>query len=121
VLPNGDFSPCCDFRLDRSVATWAPDFPRTYRDALFRATVRDVVGCCEGCMYGSYPEMSIAMRFMAAKLQRVRTFFTAPPVKDNWPVSYDELLDIARSIRAEPRVRPALERRKPIAVRGIDG
>ncbi len=121
VLPNGDFSPCCDFRLDSSVPTWAPDFPRTYRDTLFRSTVRDVVARCEGCMYGSYPEMSIAMRFMAAKLQRVRTFLTAPPAKDNWPISYDELLDIARSIRAEPRVRPELARRKPIAVREIDG
>lgn len=121
VLPNGDFSPCCDYRLDRPVATWAADFPRTYRDALFRSTVRDVVARCEGCMYGSYPEMSIAMRFMAAKLQRVRTFLTAPPAKDNWPVSYDELLDIARSIRAEPRVRSVLTHRKPIAVRAIDG
>lgn len=121
VLPNGDFSPCCDYRLDGSVATHAPDFPRTYREAQFRSTVRDVVGPCEGCMYGSYPEMSIAMRFMAAKLQRVRTFFTAAPAKDNWPLGYDELLDIARSIRAESRVRPTLGRRKPIAVRAIDG
>ena len=121
VLPNGDFSPCCDYRLDRSVSTYSPDFPRTYRDASFRSTVRDVVGRCEGCMYGSYPEMSIAMRFMAAKLQRVRNFFTAPPAKDNWPISYDELLDIAQSIRAESRARPALARRKPIAARKIHG
>ena len=61
------------------------------------------------------------MRFLAAKLQRVRTYFTAAPAKDNWPMGYEELLDIARSIRAESRARPTLARRKAIAVRAVDG
>ena len=108
LLPNGDFAPCCDYRLAEPVAAYAPDFPATYRDARFRKAVGDVVGACEGCMYGSYPEMTISMRFFAAKLQRVQTFLTAPPVKSNWPLRYPELLDLARSIREEPRPRTRL-------------
>src|SRR5262249_16740663 len=88
------------------------DFPRVYRDAQFRRAVHDVVSACEGCMYGSYPEMTISMRFLAAKLQRTKTFFTAPPVKDNWPLRYEDLLQIARSVRSEARARPQLPPRK---------
>ena len=104
VLPNGDFAPCCDHRLPYSVPTYARDFPEVYRDATFRGEVLKKTKPCSGCMYGSYPEMSIAMRFMAAKLQRVKIFFAAPPEK-NWPVSYEHLLDIAERIRTEERFR----------------
>jgi molybdenum cofactor biosynthesis enzyme MoaA len=108
LLPNGDFAPCCDYRLSRPLPAYAPDFPALYRERAFRASVHDVVARCEGCMYGSYPEMTISMRYLAAKLQRVRTFLTAPPPKDNWPLSYDQLLELARTIREEPRERPRL-------------
>ena len=119
VLPNGDFAPCCDYRLAKPVATYAPDFPAVYREASFRKDVKDVVAPCEGCMYGSYPEMTISMRYFAAKLQRVKTFLTSPPEKTNWPLSYEALLELARSIREEPRDRPRLApraARKVIAV-----
>lgn len=108
LLPNGDFAPCCDYRLEEPVPAYAPDFPAVYRDARFRKTVGEVVGACEGCMYGSYPEMTISMRFLAAKLQRVRTFLTAPPAKTNWPLGYEALLELARAIREEPRTRMRL-------------
>lgn len=104
VLPNGDFAPCCDHRLPFSVPTYSPEFPRTYRDAMFRGEVRKKTAPCSGCMYGSYPEMTISMRFLAAKLQRVRTFLAAPP-KNNWPLSYEEILSIADRIRSEERER----------------
>ena len=55
-------------------------------------------------MYGSYPEMTIAMRFLAAKIQRIGNFFTKPP-KKNWPLSYDDLLEIADQILTEKRER----------------
>ena len=118
LLPNGDFAPCCDYRLAHGVPAYAPDFPRVYREREFRASVHDVVAPCEGCMYGSYPEMTISMRYLAAKLQRVRTFLTAPPAKDNWPLTYEALLGLARSIREEPRERPRLAPRpaKTIAI-----
>jgi len=118
LLPNGDFAPCCDYRLPQAVPAYAPEFPAVYRDAAFRRSVGEVVGACEGCMYGSYPEMTISMRFLAAKLQRVMTFLAAPPPKDAWPFEVEALLELARGIREEPRPRPRLapRRAKTVAI-----
>jgi hypothetical protein len=58
-------------------------------------------------MYGSYPEMTISMRFMAAKLQRIGTFLTSPPAK-KWPLTYEQLVEFAERIRGESRERPRL-------------
>lgn len=100
LLPNGDIAPCCDHRLPFSLSAADPDFPKIYRDKIFRQEVMKKTVPCSGCMYGSYPEMTISMRYLAAKLQRTRVFFT-PPKKKPWPISYDELEAIAMRIRDE--------------------
>lgn len=104
VLPNGDFAPCCDHRIAKRVSCLDPKFPDVYWESTFREKVRKVTGACPGCMYGSYPEMSIAMRYLRAKFERLRLFITAPPVK-RWPVTYEQMLAVAERIRAEPRER----------------
>lgn len=105
LLPNGEFAPCCDHRLGNSYPAYDSNFPKIYRDKVWREEVAQVTCACGGCMYGSYPEMTISMRFLAAKLQRVGTFLTSPPAK-NWPLSYEQLLTLAEKIRGETRDRP---------------
>lgn len=105
LLPNGEFAPCCDHRLENSYPAYASDFPKTYRSRAWRKEVAQVTQQCDGCMYGSYPEMTISMRYLAAKLQRVGTFLTSPPEK-KWPLTYEQLLEIAANIRSESRERP---------------
>lgn len=117
LLPNGEFAPCCDHRLKRGYPAYDEKFPSLYADRAWREEVLQVTGACEGCMYGSYPEMTIAMRFMRAKLQRVRTFFTAPPEKTGWPLSYEQLLDIAERIRNESRERPNSRKPSPVPIK----
>jgi MoaA/NifB/PqqE/SkfB family radical SAM enzyme len=97
VLPNGDFAPCCDWRLPNTVSAFDQNFPDVYRSQTLRDDVYAITSKCPGCMYGSYPEMSISMRYMAAKLQRIQNFFTAPPPKP-WPLSYTELIHTAETI-----------------------
>jgi hypothetical protein len=104
LLPNGEFSPCCDHRLENSYPAYASNFPKIYKDKTWRKEVYDVTSSCGGCMYGSYPEMTISMRYMAAKLQRLRTFITSPPQK-KWPLTYEELLEKANKIACEKRDR----------------
>jgi hypothetical protein len=58
-------------------------------------------------MYGSYPEMTIAMRYLAAKWERAKLFIASPPPK-KWPVSYEEMLTLAERIRTEKRERVSL-------------
>jgi molybdenum cofactor biosynthesis enzyme MoaA len=107
VLPNGNFAPCCDHRLGSNIPAYGPDFPQIYRNQTFRDEVLKVTKACSGCMYGSYPEMTISMRYLKAKMERIKTFITSPPPK-NWPVSYEQMLTIAERIRNEKRDRIAL-------------
>lgn len=105
LLPNGDFAPCCDYRLPSSYPAYDKSFPASYKSRTLRDEAYQITSQCDGCMYGSYPEMTIAMRFLAAKLQRTRTFLISPP-KKSWPYSYEDLLAIAERIAAEDRERP---------------
>lgn len=104
VLPNGDFSTCCDHRFTSRVSTFDPRFPEIYRSRGFREEALRITSPCSGCMYGSYPEMTISMRYLKPKLERIRTFLTSPPPK-RWPISYERMVDIAERIRTEPRER----------------
>ncbi len=105
LLPNGEFAPCCDYRLNKAYPAYDVDFPKTYRNKEWREEVKVVTESCDGCMYGSYPEMTISMRFFAAKIQRIGTFLASPPAK-NWPLTYEQLLTLAEKIGNEDRYRP---------------
>ena len=107
VLPNGDFAPCCDHRIGSQIHTYDPKFPEIYRSRAFRQEVLGVTRACPGCLFGSYPEMTIAMRYLAAKWERIKLFLAAPPEK-KWPVTYEQMLAIAERIRNEPRDRVTL-------------
>jgi MoaA/NifB/PqqE/SkfB family radical SAM enzyme len=107
VLPNGDFAPCCDHRLSSNIPTYGENFPEHYRSKLFRDEVLKITKPCSGCMYGSYPEMTISMRYLKAKMERIKTFITSPPTK-NWPVTYEQMLTHAERIRNEQRERISL-------------
>lgn len=121
VLPNGDFAPCCDYRLAGPISTADAKFPSIYKSRQFRDRVMDVVSRCDGCMYGSYPEMTISMRYAAAMVQRFRTFLATPVKKDVWPLSEDALLDIVREIqRGTGRPNSARSRRN-IMIKNADG
>lgn len=107
VLPNGDFAPCCDHRLGRGISTFDPAFPDIYRSRAFKEDVFKTTSACSGCMYGSYPEMTISMRYLKAKLERIKIFLASPPPK-KWPFTYEEMLEIAERIRSEARDRISL-------------
>ena len=107
VLPNGNFSPCCDHRLGSNIPTYGDNFPDVYRSTVFRDEVLKVTKPCSGCMYGSFPEMTISMRYLKPKFERIKTFITSPPPK-KWPMSYEQMLTIAERIRNEKRERISL-------------
>ena len=78
LLHNGEISPCCDHRIDRSIPAYDDNFPQIYKSKTLKNLIFEKTSKCEGCMYGSYPEMTIAMRYLQAKLQRIKTFITPP-------------------------------------------
>lgn len=99
VLPNGEFAPCCDFRLNSKskILCSDPKFPEIYRSTIFRSQVEAITSQCEGCMYGSYPEMSISMRYLKPKLDRIKMFIMNPPQK-NWPLDINVVIDKAHQL-----------------------
>ena len=98
VLPNGEFAPCCDHRMSTSIFTYSDDFVKQFKKKTFRNEVRKITSSCVGCMFGSFPEITISMRFLAAQIQRAKIFFTSSP-KKNWPVSYEQILENISNIK----------------------
>ena len=98
ILPNGDFAVCCDHRLPGArVPTYAQDFPEVYRGRSLRQRATTVAEACPGCMFGSYPEITITARYWSATLERLRVFVSRSPMRD-WPVSTARLHELARTI-----------------------
>lgn len=104
ILPNGNFSVCCDHRLrGKQVPVYDADFPQVYRGRAFRRRAIDVAQACSGCMFGSYPEISITSRFLSATLERSLVFL-GKTVRKPWPLTVEQLEHIAEGIR---KGRPA--------------
>lgn len=73
ILPNGDFAPCCDHRFQGRLSVAADDFADLYHSREFRDAVFPTVQACSGCNYGSYPEVTLAVRDQRAFVSRVAT------------------------------------------------
>lgn len=108
VEPNGNISPCCDFRLERPFPTYDPRFPEWYRKGKVHDAVRPYTESCDGCMYGSYPEITVSARFLRPMLRRYR-LFAQGRTPELLKVEPPDLLRIAQEVHAEGR--PAREER----------
>ncbi len=63
IRPNGDFSTCCDYTLKSAPNLTDLDFVQKYknREIANRPDVQDIVKNCQGCHYGSYPEVTLSV------------------------------------------------------------
>lgn len=98
ILPNGDFSVCCDKRLVNRVSLMDDRFPEIFFDKKFRDEIHEITSKCTGCQYGSYPEMSLMVRDLRTVVERV---VMARKVEKNptRSYSYEELLTIIDEIK----------------------
>jgi len=92
ILPNGDFAVCCDHRFPGQLSVADDNFPEVYRSGVFRDAVHPIVKACEGCNYGSYPEVTLSVRDPRAIGERIKTVLfskrkTVP--KRSLPEAYD--------------------------------
>lgn len=98
IQPNGDMAPCCDFRLGKSYPVFSPEFPLLYRDRALRRQVHDVVSQCDGCMYGSFPEVTISLRFYAAMVRRMRLFLAGAGQRKLRRLTEEQMIEAASDI-----------------------
>lgn len=100
IQPNGNMAVCCDYRLERAVSTFAADFPEQFFSSALRKEVHDVTTECGGCLYGSFPEMTITNRYMMPMLKRA-FFFNSNKQKLLKKYNKDEMLALAAEIRSK--------------------
>jgi len=101
VLPNGQLAPCCDLRIDRKVSVASDEFPDNYFTRQLRRDVMEVTSQCEGCLFGSFPEISISSRYFIPMLKRTLLFGFQQTSRQLHPYTGAEMLAKADRIRAE--------------------
>ncbi len=101
IQPNGDMAVCCDYRLGRSYPVHHPDFPRWYAEREMWPEARAIARECTGCMYGSFPEITISARFVRPMLQRAALFLRDGLKRRLVPMSTEEMVELAATTRAE--------------------
>lgn len=101
IQPNGDMAVCCDYRLPQSYSVYDSQFPELYRTEQIRSQTYNVTSKCSGCMYGSFPEISISTRFFVPMFRRARLFLFDGVDRQLKRLSKQEVMDIADQIAHE--------------------
>lgn len=101
IQPNGDMAVCCDYRFEGKISTYSDEFPSHYKNQRMFAEAYSRTKACSGCMYGSFPEISISARFYRPLIERALIFLK--PQKDNQlkSLTFSELKDLASQIHHE--------------------
>jgi MoaA/NifB/PqqE/SkfB family radical SAM enzyme len=97
IEPNGNIRPCCDFKLTKVFKVYDPEFPVKYWSGEIHREVYYYTRNCSGCMYGSYPEITVTARFLISQLKRFLLFNTETKNKLKM-IPPDEMKEIARQI-----------------------
>lgn len=101
IIPNGDMAVCCDYRLPKRISTFAPDFPQLYHDRIAHQQILPITRSCDGCLYGSYPEISTTARFVSAMWDHAKILLAGTRLEKKWPISAEEMFQIADEILKE--------------------
>lgn len=121
IEPNGNLSPCCDYKLVNSYPVYDDNFPDLYDSRKIHAEVEKYTKNCDGCLYGSYPEITVSSRNLMAAFQRYRYFQSTRPILKK--ISPEEMQKLARNIfeknkfRRNERQRELDSRRKVLSKR----
>lgn len=104
LSPNGNVKPCCDYKLDNSYPAYDKKFPEWYHDRVIHKEVYKYTRNCEGCMYGSYPEITISARYLTPMFERFK-FFSMETKNRLKRLSAKEMTELAAEIFAKNEQR----------------
>ena len=79
ISPSGTLKACCDYEATKNVFIYNKDFPELYFSGKIQEIVYPITKNCNGCMYGSYPEITITARYIKAFIERIKYFNFKPP------------------------------------------
>jgi len=100
VRPNGDMMVCCDWQIPGSqVSLIDTEFPDKYKSKKLISEVQTVTKSCNGCHYGSYPEVTLSVRSFRSFYERAKiTVLNRNMLKQK---SYNELIMISEEIKQQ--------------------
>lgn len=101
IQPNGDMAVCCDYRLPHRYPVYDEKFPEIYRSDMLREQVNSITQVCTGCMYGSFPEISISTRFFIPMFRRAKLFLFEGVDRQLKRLSKNQIIEIANDIASE--------------------
>jgi MoaA/NifB/PqqE/SkfB family radical SAM enzyme len=103
IQPNGDMAVCCDYRFEGKISTFSNDFPKQYQEQRMFSEAHKITAACSGCMYGSFPEISISARYYKPLIERALLFLK--PQKDTRlkPYAASDLKDLAHKVYKESK------------------
>ena len=82
IAPSGLLKVCCDYEIDKRYYIYDKNFPEKYLRREVHDDVFKITKKCNGCMYGSYPEVTITARYLSAFIERFKYFnFKTPSLK----------------------------------------
>ena len=99
IAPSGIMKVCCDFEIENNYYVYDDNFVEKFNNKKIHDDVYKVTNGCIGCMYGSYPEVTITARYMSAFIERARYFNIKTPKLKKY--SQEQLQDIANDILNE--------------------
>lgn len=100
ILPNGSMAVCCDWRMKSYISVHAKNFPSTYRNFQTYQEAQTIAASCPGCMYGSFPEITVSARFLKSMIYRSIFFGKPSQTRKLKKLTEAELFDLAKTIRA---------------------
>tara|TARA_Y100000590_G_scaffold8025_1_gene10126 strand:- start:16987 stop:18138 length:1152 start_codon:yes stop_codon:yes gene_type:complete len=79
IAPSGLLKVCCDYEANERHYIYQKDFPEKYKKKEIHNDVYKITKKCNGCMYGSYPEVTITARYLSAFTERMKYFNLKTP------------------------------------------
>lgn len=79
ISPSGTLKTCCDYEATKNIFVYGDDFPDLYHSGKIQEIVYPITKSCNGCMHGSYPEITITARYIKAFFERIKYFNYKPP------------------------------------------
>ena len=99
ISPSGSLKTCCDFEALSDNYVYDDNFPDKYFSGEIHKSVLPITRDCEGCMYGSYPEITIISRYFKSFFEKVKYFNYKTPKLQRY--SFQDLNDLAKEILNE--------------------
>ena len=99
ISPSGTLKVCCDYEALKNIYVYNDNFPDLFFSGEIQKIVYPVTNNCNGCMYGSYPEITITARNLTAFIERLKYFNYQPPRIKR--LKFEELQNIAKEILNE--------------------